>query len=467
MKCTSMCDSLFAEQIGCKMNKVAPESELQHVEARHSILESRKPAAQFSAAELKISGFSAKELERSGLDFPTLEAAGYTPLQLKDAGFTASAFRSSGYEMAELKKLGFSSKELKEAGYDFSSLRNAGFDGRELKAAGFDSSAFVRDGWNVADLKSVGFTAHEIMYPGSGGPGKIESRYHEKIRELSERRVDSVTIFGETWLSFLAFFMPFGTKNSLWNRLKTNPVFYIFCYDSDFAKQLREKLLIEESPHPLIAVPNIDSAVNNCALICALLLNVPITIISNLTTSENLLQMMVNPFRFDQDRNQCIRSLDFSNLKNTTYNIRDCFSEFKENFSFVYISTIICFYSALYTLLTAVFYFMCRPAESSHNSSKIVLFEAYILEVRATMRKGMHSQSIESMKPPSEPFADPALEGQVLMRAKFYAENEAEEQKNLEFYIWYKSTFVAAVYYCLLLLLPLICGLAAVIAVPH
>ena len=263
-----------------------------------------------------------------------------------------------------------------------------------------------------------------------------------------------MAIFGGTWLSFLAFFVPFGTKNSLWNRLKTSPVFYIFCYESDFAKQLREKLLIEESPHPLIAVPNIDSAVNNCALICALLLSVPITIISNLTTSENLLPMTVNPFGFDQDRNQCIRSLDLSNLKNMTYNIRDCFSEFKENFSFVYISTIICFYSALYTLLTAVFYYICRPAESSHNSSKIVLFEAYILEVRDRMRRRMYSQSIESMKPPSEPFADPALEGQVLLRAKFYAENEAEEQKNLEFYIWYKSTFVAAVYYYFLLLLP-------------
>ena len=116
MKCTSMCDSFFAEHIGCKMNKVAPESELLlHVEARYSILESRKPAAQFSAAELKISGFTVKELERAGLDFPTLEAVGYTPLQLKHAGFTASAFRSSGYEMAELTKLGFSSKELKDA----------------------------------------------------------------------------------------------------------------------------------------------------------------------------------------------------------------------------------------------------------------------------------------------------------------------------------------------------------------
>jgi hypothetical protein len=241
-------------------------------------------------------------------------------------------------------------------------------------------------------------------------------------------------------------------------------MFFIFCYDSDFAKQLRESMLIQESPHPMIAVPNVDSAVNNCALICALLLNVPIGIISNLTTSDNLFQMMVNPFGFNPDRPQCILSLDFSNLRNTAYNSHHCFSEFKENFSFVYISTIVCFYSALYTLLTAVFYYMCRPAESSHNSSKIILFEAYTLEIRDRMRKEMHSQGAEAKKIPSESFNDPALESQVLMRAKFYAENEAEEQKNLEFYIWYKSTFVAAVF---ALMIWLMCGVATLIATFH
>ncbi len=65
-----------------------------------------------------------------------------------------------------------------------------------------------------------------------------------------------------------------------------------------------------------------------------------------------------------------------------------------------------------------------------------MLLEAFTLIVRQDIRKEMRSIGTEL---PEEPFENRILESEVFMKAKFLAENEAEEQMNQAFYIWYKS----------------------------
>jgi len=80
------------------------------------------------------------------------------------------------------------------------------------------------------------------------------------------------------------FFMPFGAKKSFFNRLKCSPMLrHFFVHDEHFADELWDRTLTDESPSPKVTVADVDSAVNNCALICALLLSIPTGVISNLS----------------------------------------------------------------------------------------------------------------------------------------------------------------------------------------
>jgi hypothetical protein len=45
-------------------------------------------------------------------------------------------------------------------------------------------------------------------------------------------------------------------------------------------------------------------------------------------------------------------------------------------------------------------------------------------------------------KSPFVPFENPILESEVFFKANHLAQNEAEEQKNQEFYAWYKSQLI-------------------------
>ncbi len=329
--------------------------------------------------------------------------------------------------------VGFTAKECKEAGFDFISLQTAGFDAGQLKEAGFNASAFKNNGtrYSLAELKNVGFTAREILYPGSLPPGPLSSSPSQPqdprlaIRQQIDEKVALARIFGESWRSRLGFFAPFGTQNSFWNRLKLSPMLrHFFIHDAQFDDDLCNRTLTDESPSPRVTVADVDSAVNNCALICALLLSIPTSVISNLS-EDSFVTMMAS---------QC-QHLDFSNLQNTAFS-EDCVSGFKSNFMFLYNNCIMCFYSSLFTLITAVLYYMCRPSESYNNASKVMLLEAFTLTVRQDIRKEMRSIGTEL---PEEPFENRILESEVFMKAKFLAENEAEEQMNQAFYIWYKS----------------------------
>jgi hypothetical protein len=417
-------------------NQVAPESDAQDHDAAHAFLNPQQPEAQCSVAELKNAGFSANELRHAGFDFPSLKAIGFTPAQLKSAGFPASAFKVARHELGELRQLGFTAKELKEAGYDFVSLQTAGFDARQLKAAGFSASAFRNNGtgYTLAELKTIGFSAQEIMYPESSphlssGLIPAEDPHMANWQQVQEK-VASARIFGESWRSCLGFFLPFGTHNSFWSRLKSSSMIrHFFVHDSQFADELLNRTLLDESPTPKVTVTDVDSAVNNCALICALLLSIPTGVISNLS-EDAFITMMVS----QASREMC-RELDLSNLQSTTFS-ENCIGDFKNRFQFLYNNCIMCFYSSLFTLITAVLYYMCRPSESYNNSSTVMLLKAFTLDVRRAIRQELRSTSAA----PEEPFEDRILETEVFMKAKFLAENEAEEQKNQEFYAWYRST---------------------------
>jgi hypothetical protein len=418
------------------LNKVVPEADADKHDVTDGTLSSGKPEAQCSAAELKNAGFTASELKRAGFDFSTLKSIGFTLTQLKAAGFCASAYKVAGYELTEIKEIGFSAKELKEAGFDFASLQSAAFNAKQLKAAGFDSSAFRGAGYSLSQLKRIGFTAQEIMYPSqclSFNPSSTQSIHHDPriaIRELVEQKVASVHIFGETWRSRFEFFLPFGANNSFWNRLTSSPMLrHFFIHDANFASELWDRSLSEESPSPKVTVADVDSAVNNCALICALLLSIPIGVISNLS-QDAFVAMMVN-----QGVDQVCHELDFKNLQNTAFS-NDCIDSFKDRFTFLYNNCIMCFYSSLFTLITAVLYYMCRPSESYNNASIIMLMNAFTLDLRQAIRKEIGEGVEESA---DKPFADRSLENEVFMKARFMAKNEAEEQKNQEFYIWYQS----------------------------
>jgi hypothetical protein len=266
--------------------------------------------------------------------------------------------------------------------------------------------------------------------PQNGGTNPVD-----EIKALMRSRAESAGIFGSSWKNHLGFFMPYGPKNSFWERLKISPTFrYLFAYDetmSDHLHLLCGESLESEIPGARITVQDVDSAVNNCALICALLLGVPASIIGDMVGNQD---GWIDYMHAIKDRNGKYCE---PNYQTAAIYSDFCLREFEKHYGNFFAMTTICFYSALFTLITAVCYYMCRPSESCNNSSINTLYKACTLEVRKQIREKRH-QGAERVDPDT-PFNSWGEELEVFMKAKFMAKNEADEQKNQEFYMWYKS----------------------------
>jgi hypothetical protein len=267
---------------------------------------------------------------------------------------------------------------------------------------------------------------------------KIDKSPVEEIKALMRSRAKSADIFGSSWRAHLGFFMPYdflGTENSFWDRLKISPTFkYLFAYDEKIAESLSHlsgESLETEISGARITVQDVDSAVNNCALICALLLGVPASIIGDMVGNQDGWIDYMNTLK-DQNGKHCEPNYQTDSIYSDF-----CLREFERHYSGFFVVTTISFFSALMTLITAVCYYMCRPSESCNNTSMNTLYKACTLEVRKQIREKRH-QKAERVDPDT-PFNSPIEELEVFAKAKFMAKNEAEEQKNQEFYMWYKS----------------------------
>jgi hypothetical protein len=135
------------------------------------------------------------------------------------------------------------------------------------------------------DFKKAGFTAQERMTPEKSE--EIDSEHHREIKQLMASRVRSSLIFGATWFDMICFFSPFGFTNSFSNMLQRSPMFrHIFLFDSNFTQKMSHNSLLDETPSPQATVSDVDSSVNNCASICALLLSILAGLISDMSSSE-------------------------------------------------------------------------------------------------------------------------------------------------------------------------------------
>jgi hypothetical protein len=431
--------------------QVAPDARSDSAQVT---LRYRDAPALCSLEELTQAGYSAAELREAGCDLLSLKAAGFDLKQLKNAGFQASAFKSDGCSAEQLRGVGFTARELKLAGFEFSRLKAAGFDLKQLKDAGFRASAFKSDGHSVEQLKKIGFTARELLESKADeSEGTIyQSEYHEEVKRHMQRKVEAANIFGQSWMSFLGFFAPFGTENGFLNRLKNSPTFkYIFIYDERSVEQLGKAAISQELAVAKVTVADVDGSVNTVSLICALLLGIPALIMGEMSSNEGRwLTFMQGLVDRSNDYKLCLPSAQYPNLYSDY-----CLSLLQYWFKRLYVVVVLCFYSSAATLLMAVFYYMCRPSEFCNCSSMITLLEAFKIEVRDNVRrrrlqqqqrdpKVSHSvdSKAQSIAPSQAPLSDGSLEEiEVFMQAKFLAENEMEEQKNQEFYVWYRSKF--------------------------
>jgi hypothetical protein len=453
-----MMDVVFESSIGQTITadiKMSHRSDAVNAGGDHiplKVLNLSPSDALYSLQELKQSGYSAEELRHAGCEFQTLKSL-FTPMQLKEAGFNADEFRKDGLTPKDLKKLQFSAEELRKAGIDFSSLKDSGFNPKQLRAAGFPASEFKRFGFSAAQLKEAGFTARELWTSRSTQKKpEIDSQYHQVVREFIDQRIHSGHIFGHSLLEFLGFFAPFGTKNSFWNRLKTSPMIrHIFIHDAEFVHGMSAKTLAEEVPSPAICVGDVDSSINNCALICALMISIPSGLVTGNLNSEGFGAMMAS------GGYSALQTCTKAAIENSTFT-ESCKDNFEFGFSSLIVYIFASFYSNIFSLLLAVCYYMCRPAESYNIASRLTLFEAFTLEVRRSIREKRYPSELDKL--PEEPFENPILEAEVFNKASFFALNEAEEQKNQvllpflffffvllflrpfflkEFYMWYKS----------------------------
>jgi len=249
-----------------------------------------------------------------------------------------------------------------------------------------------------------------------------QSLPHQEIAKQMKKRAASGRIFGETWKSFFGFFAPFGTDNCFWERLKNSPSFqHLFLFDGKAVDNLHGTPLTEEVSGASVTVNDVDAAVNTCSLVCALLLSVPCTVMSSVGGSHDFWQAIMQGGVFEGVEGVACE-LPYSDY---------CLKNLKISFEFMYRSNMICFYASLCTLVTAVFYYMCRPSESCNSSSISTLFEAFTLEVRHKIRKErLKNDTNGSEVSPEVPFDSPIEEIEVFMKAKFLAMNELEEQKN-------------------------------------
>jgi hypothetical protein len=410
--------------------------------------------------ELVKAGFAAEELKQAGFKVRSLVSAGFTIGQLKDAGFRPSELKDAEFTLDNFKDAGFTPEELRQAGFVISSMQAAGFNPKQLKRAGFDAAVFKNElRCSVAQLKAAGFTAKEIVeveHPAGKHEPEIVSRHHTEVKDLISERIRSGHIFGDTWYEFFGFFAPFGTRNSFWSRLKSSPMLrHIFVFSPDFVDEIASKTLSQESPSPQITAGDVDSSVNNCALICALLIGIPTALVCNMGDSDLYTNMITSgSFYFVKN---CTES-NWGSYASPEDSAFWCVASFKHAYSWMAGFTIASFYTNIFSLLLAVMYYMCRPSESYRISSNVTLLEAFTLEVRKRIRAERYATP---SGPESErlhknlhtvPFDDPVVETEIFLKASYLAQNEAEEQKNQEFYLWYKSKTFSCV------LGSLICG---------
>jgi hypothetical protein len=390
---------------------------------------SRSP---YSIEQLSDAGFTLQELKEAGCDFPSLKAAGFNLKQLKDAGFAASAFKSDGCSIAQLREIGFTARELMRDGCDFTILKAAGFNLKQLKDAGFAASAFKSDGCSVAQLREIGFTARELLNPSAVVSEAIElqSRHHDEIKRTMQEKLQHAHIFGDSWLSFLGFFAPFGCSNSFWNRLKKSRTFkHVFVYDEQCVEKLGKASLCDQLAAPRVAVADVDALLNNICLICALVLGCPLLVMGEISGNEGRWTAFMHGLVDESNGNQlCLPSVNLTQLYSDY-----CLSSIQHWFKRLYVATLVSFYSALATLAMVLFYYMCRPSASSNSSSMITLVEAFKLEAREKIRLRRGHSS------PDNTSRESSLEDiEVFLNAKFLAENELDEQKNQDFYVWYR-----------------------------
>ena len=264
-------------------------------------------------------------------------------------------------------------------------------------------------------------------------------KHHQEIAKLMMQRVESGSIFGKTWKSFLGFFMPYGTDNCFWNRFKKSPAFrHLFIYNDTSLEQLDKTPLSEVADVAPLTVTDVDSAVNTSALVSALLLSIPSSIMSAVGGEPGSWQAFMEGMPDPNTGAQC--ALPYSEL---------CLSQFKYRFDTLHVFVITSFYSCLLTLFLAFGYYMCRPAESCNTSSLTTLLEAFTLEVRDSIRsekRGLSEEATTTEVSPQKPFSSAIEEVEVFMKANFLAMAELEEQKNQEFYAWYRSEALTRVF---------------------
>ena len=343
------------------------------------------------------------------------------------------------YSIERLADAGFTPQELKDAGCNFSSLKAAGFNLKQLKDAGFTASAFESDGCSVAHLREIGFTARELLNPSAHAISEaieLQSSHHDEIKRTMREKLEHAHIFGHSWQSFLGFFAPFGCANSFWNRLKKSQTFkHVFVYDEQCVQKLSKSSLCDQLAAPRVAVADVDALLNNICLICALVLGCPLLVMGEISGNEGRWTAFMHGLVDESNGNQlCLPSPNFTQLYSDY-----CLSSIQHWFKRLYVVTLLSFYSALATLNMALFFYMCRPSESCNIASNITLLEAFTLEVRRRIRRERYSTSPESEKSPSVAFETPVLESEVFLKASYLAQNEAEEQNNSEFYVWYRS----------------------------
>ena len=217
---------------------------------------------------------------------------------------------------------------------------------------------------------------------------------------------------------------------------------HIFVFSPDYIQEIGSKTLLQETPSPQITVSDVDSSVNNCALICALLIGIPAGLVGNIGSSEFLTNMIASGSAYPWFSPNC----NEANGPNSTLPHYGCIAAFKFSYSLMILFTIASFYTNIFSLLMAVLYYMCRPSEAYNISSSATLLEAFTLEVRKRIRDERHQNGPEKDRLPAVPFDNPAAETEVFLKASHLAQNEAEEQKNQEFYVWYKSKSFSRVF---------------------
>ena len=113
--------------------------------------------------------------------------------------------------------------------------------------------------------------------------GQIDSDAHKEIRSGLMQSVQRGHLWSNNLYRWMTFLAPFGTENSFWNRLKMSVTFqHWLAYDQDFLaalQSLEKSSLKAQYPCAQISVSDANTAVNNAALISALMLGIPMGIL--------------------------------------------------------------------------------------------------------------------------------------------------------------------------------------------